>query len=238
MTEASDCPKGYRFPKVVISYAVYLYHRFMLSYRDVQELMFQRGIEVSHETIRAWCLRFGPDIAEHIKRRRPSRSRTWHLDEMRIKVAGKIHWLWRAIDEHSEVLDILLQPKRDRQAAKRFFKRLLDDHDSPETIITDGLRSYGAALREVPELTNTAHITVSAKEHQNNLIEQSHRPTRNQERQQQGFRDKDRSQRFLFTHAHLSNLFARTRTQVPAFVRRENLKHAFKSWGELSLQLT
>lgn len=237
MTEASERPKGYRFPKLIIMHAVYLYHRFTLSYRDVQELMFQRGIEVSHESVRAWCQHFGPDIAEHIKRRRVARARTWHLDEVRIKVAGKIHWLWRAIDEHGEVLDILLQPRRNRQAAKRFFKRLLDDHDLPEHVVTDGLRSYGVALRELPELSDTEHITVSAKEHQNNLIEQSHRSTRNQERQQQGLRDKERSQRFLFTHAQISNLFSGTRTQVPAFVRRENLEQAFKFWGEVSLNL-
>lgn len=237
MTEASDCPKGYRFPKRIISHAVYLYHRFTLSYRDVQELMFQRGVEVSHETIRSWCSKFGPDLAEHIKRRRLSRSKTWHLDEMRIVIAGKAHWLWRAIDEHGEVLDILLQPRRNREAAKRFFKRLLDENDLPEDIVTDGLRSYGAAIRELPELTTTEHITVSAKEHQNNLIEQSHRSTRNQERQQQGYRDKARSQRFLFTHAHISNLFSNTRARLPAFIRRHNLEQAFKSWGEVSLQI-
>ena len=112
MTEASDCPKGYRFPKLIISHAVYLYHRFTLSYRDVQELMFQRGIEVSHETIRSWCSKFGPDMTEHIKRRRLARSRTWHLDEIRIRVGRKIHWLWRAFDECGEVLDILLQARR------------------------------------------------------------------------------------------------------------------------------
>ena len=150
--------------------------------------MFQRGVERSHETVRAWCQRFGPDIAEPRKRRRLTRARTWHLDEMRIKVAGKVHWLWKAIDEQGEVLDILLQPKRNKQVAKRFFKRLLYDNDMPECIVTDGLRSYGAAIREVPELNQTEHITVSAREYQNNLIEQSHRLTRKQERQQQGFR--------------------------------------------------
>ena len=166
------------------------------------------------------------------------RGRTWHLDEMRITVARKVHWLWRAIDEHGEVLDILLQPRRNSQAAKRFFKRLLDDHDGPEHIITDVLRSYGAALRELPILNHIKHTTVSAKEHQNNLIEQSYRSTRNQERQQKSFRTIERSQRFLSTHAHISNLFARTRTQVPAFVRRTNLEQAFKSLGEISLQIT
>ena len=139
--------------------------------------MFRRGIEDSHEIVRAWCQRFGPDFAEHLKRCRALCIKTRHIDEMRIIVAGKTPWLWRAIDEHGEVLDILLQPRRNSQAAKRFFKRLLADNDSPDCVVTDGLRSYSASLRELPELSHTEHITVSAKEHQNNLIEQSHRLT-------------------------------------------------------------
>ena len=123
MESSCEHPKGYRYPKLIISYAVWLYHPFSLSYRDVQELLFQRGIDVSHETVRSWCLKFGPDIAERIKCRRMPSGRTWHLDEVRIVMAGKIHWLWRAIDEHGEVRDILLQARRDTAAAKRFFKR-------------------------------------------------------------------------------------------------------------------
>lgn len=119
MFEAPECPKGYRFPKMVISYAVYLYHRFLLSYRDVQELLFKRGIDVSHETVRAWCARFGPDLAEALRHRRPRRGRTWHLDEMRVVVGGTVHWLWRAVNEYGEVLDVLLQENRDTGAAKR-----------------------------------------------------------------------------------------------------------------------
>lgn len=238
METTSERPKGYRYPKLIISHAVWLYHRFTLSYRDVQELLFQRGLDVSHETVRAWCIRFGPDIAEHIKRRSRPRGRTWHLDEVRIVLGDKVHWLWRAIDEHGEVLDILLQTGRDTAAAKRFFKRLLDDHDIPERVVRDGLKSYGAAIKEVPELTHADHVTVSASEHQNNLIEQSHRPTRDQERQQRGFRNILRSQSFLFTHAHISNLFGHTRARVPAFERRYNLQEAFKSWGEVTLQIS
>jgi len=108
VTDASECPKGYRFPKLIISYAVYLYHRFLLSYRDVQELLFERGVDVSHETVRAWCIRFGPDMAEALRRRKPSRGGTWHLDEMRVMVGGIVHWLWRAVNEYGEVLDVLL----------------------------------------------------------------------------------------------------------------------------------
>ena len=137
MTDAAERPKGYRFPKAVISHAVYLYHRFLLSYRDVQELLFERGIDVSHETIRAWCVRFGPDMAEALRHRKRKRGRTWHLDEMRVVVGGVTKWLWRAVNEHGEVLDVLLQQHRDTGAAKRFFRRLIDDQELPERIVTD-----------------------------------------------------------------------------------------------------
>lgn len=136
MSDTSEHPKGFRFPELVISYAVYLYHRFLLSYRDVQELLFERGVNVSHETVRAWCSRFGPDMAEALKHRRSKRGRTWHLDEMRVTLGGTIRWLWRAVNEHSDVLDVLLQKHRDAGAAKRFFRRLTDDCELPERIVT------------------------------------------------------------------------------------------------------
>ena len=237
VSDASECPKGFRFPKGVISYAVYLYHRFLLSYRDVQELLFERGIDISHETVRAWCARFGPDIAEALRRRKPRRGRSWHLDEMRVVVGGVVQWLWRAVNEHGEMLDVLLQAHRDTGAAKRFFRRLIDDYELPERIVTDGLKSYGAAIREVPELGATEHITVSALKRQNNLIEQSHRPTRDQERQQRGFRGARRTQGFLFTHAEVGNLFRHTRARTPAQLRRRNWLHALGLWHELSLSI-
>lgn len=237
MFEASECPKGYRFPKVIIIYGIYLYHRFLLSYRDVQELLFERGIEVSHETVRAWCARFGPDMAGAMRHRKPRRGRNWHLDEMRVVIGGVDHWLWRAINEHGEVLDVLLQEHRDTGAAKRFFRRLIDDQELPERIITDGLRSYGAALRGIPELDASEHVTVSAAERQNNLIEQSHRPTREQERQQRGFRGVRRTQKFVFTHAEVGNLFRATRTSVSARLRCHTLTRSFGLWHELSLAI-
>lgn len=237
MFEVSESPKGYRFPKAIISYAVYLYHRFLLSYRDVQELLFARGIEVSHESVRAWCIRFGPDIAEALRHMKPRRGRNWHLDEMRVVIGGMVHWLWRAINEHGEVLDVLLQEKRDTGAARRFLYRLIDDQELPERIVTDGLRSYGAALRELPELDASEHVTVSAAERQNNLIEQSHRPTREQERQQRGFRCVRRAQRFLFAHAEVSNLFRSSRS-TSARLQRYNLTRGLALWDELSLSVS
>ena len=237
MFASPECSKGYRFPKAVISYAVYLYHRFLLSYRDVQELLFERGIDVSHETVRVWCGKFGPKLAEVLRLRKPRRGQSWHLDEMRVVVGGVTKWLWRAVNEHGEVLDVLLQEHRDTGAAKRFFRRLIDDFELPERIITDGLRSYGAAIRELPELDATEHITVSAKKRQNNLIEQSHRPTREQERQQRQFRGLKRTQRFLFTHAEVNGLFHHARANTPAQLRRCNLIRGFGLWAALSLSL-
>lgn len=239
MTHESECPKGYRLPRTVIYHAVYLYHRFLLSYRDVQELLFERGVDVSHETVRAWCAKFGPDIAEALRHRnrRPGRGRTWQLDEMRVVVRGVAHWLWRAVNEHGYVLDILLQKHRDTGAAKRFFRRLIDDHELPERIVTDGLRSYGATLRELPELRATDHVTVSAAERQDNLVEQFHRPTREQERQKRGFRDVRRTQKFLFTHTEVGNLFRPTRTTVSARLRRHTLTRGFGLWRELLLAI-
>ncbi len=237
MSEASDSPKGYRFPKLVIGHAVYLYHRLRISYRDVQELLFKRGIEVSHETVRAWCGRFGPDLAEALRHRKCKRGRVWHLDEMRIVMGGVAHWLWRAINEHGEVLDVLLQRTRCKNAAKRCLQRLLDEQDIPERIVTDGLRSYGAAILETPELGGALHITVSAAERQNNRIEQSHRPTRDRERQRRGFRSLERTQAFLYAHAEVGNLFRHTRARTRAWLRRHNWHHGFSLWDELALSI-
>ena len=234
---SAEYSKGYRFPKAVISYAVYLYHRFLLSYRDVQDLLFERGIDVSHETVRVWCAKFSPELAQALRYRKARRGRTWHLDEMRVVVGGVVQWLWRAVNEYGDVLDVLLQEHRDTGAAKRFFRRLIDDQELPERIVTDGLRSYGAALRELPELDASEHVTVSAAERQNNLIEQSHRPTREQERQQRGLRESEHAQRFLFTHAEVGNLFRPTRTGIPARLRRHHLTRGFSLWAELSLAM-
>lgn len=141
------------------------------------------------------------------------------------------------MNEYGDVLDVLLQKNRDTGAAKRFFRRLIDDQELPERIVTDGLRSYGAALRELPELDASEHVTVSAAKRQNNLIEQSHRPTRDHERQQRGLRKSEHAQRFLFTHAELGNLFRPTRTGIPARLSRHHLTRGFGLWAELSLAM-
>ena len=137
-------------------------------------------------------------------------------------LGGVVHRLWRAINEHGDVLDLLLQENRDTSAAKHFFRSLIDNQELPERIVTDGLRSYGAAIRELPELATSEHVTVSAAKRQNNLIEQSHRPTRDRERQQRGFRNLLRAQGFLFTQTEVSHLFCNTRTRTPARLHRRN----------------
>lgn len=237
LTTDPETPKGYRHPAVIIKHAIYLYHRFSLSYRDVQELLFERAIAVSHETVRAWCIRFGPDTAEQLRSRGFRRGRTWHADEMHVVINGIVHWLWRAVNEFGEVLEILLQSRRDTEAAKRFFERLLDHHDVPDVIVTDKLGSYAAAITQMIDLESVAHECVRADAHQNNTIEQSHRPTRDQERAQRGFRSLRRAQAFLVAHAGFSNAFRRSRGRVGALERRENLARSFERLNQTALRL-
>ena len=223
-------PYRHRFPLSIIGYALWLYHRFPLSYRDVQELLYQRGIEVSHETLRVWSVKFASLLTEELRHREPRRGSRWHLDEVCVKVGGVKHWLWRAVDEHGAVLDVLLQKHRDTEAAKTFLTRLLVEFYVPEVIHTDKLASYGAAIRELPALAAVDHQEVLSNARCNNLIEQSHRPTRQQERSQLGFKRKRRTQEFLNLHARITNLHQYTRTNVPAKTRRNNQTQAFQTW--------
>jgi len=222
----------------IIQHAVWLYHRFPLSYRDVQELLHQRGIVVSHETLREWAIKFGPLFADGLRHREPRRGSRWLLDEICTTVDGVRHWLWRAVDEHGFVLDILLQRHRDTEAAKNFMMRLLAEYDVPDTICTDQLRSYGAAIREIPSLANVDHQQVISTARCNNLIEQSHRSTRRQERQQQGFKRRKRAQEFLNMHARIDNLHHHTRTSVFATIRRNSQKKAFQMWSMVAAGAT
>ncbi|PYE49477.1 IS6 family transposase [Deinococcus yavapaiensis] len=223
---------GYRFPLAVIIYAVWLYHRFTLSYRDVEELLLERGICVTRESIRTWCIKFSDLFAQELRHREPRRGSRWHLDEMHVEVGGVKHWLWRAVDERGAVLDVFLQQHRDTEAARSFFARLLGDYKVPDIIHTDKLWSYGAALREHPVLHTVEHVQVVSTARCNNLIEQSHRPTRQQERQQRGFRSRKRAQGFLDLHARVSNLHHPARSTVPAYDRRHHQQAAFKTWQE------
>src|SRR6266403_4496968 len=194
---------GYRFPPEIISYAVWAYHRFCLSFRDVEDLLAERGIIVSYETIRIWCRNFGPDYARKRKRRQGRLGDIWHLDEVFIRINGQQQYLWRAVDQDGDVIDILVQPRRDQRAAERFFRRLLcSQGKAPLRIITDQLRSYSAALRTIP--CGVAHNT---ERYANNRAEASHQPTRQRERQMRRFKSSGQAQRFLSLHGVLQNLF-------------------------------
>jgi len=221
---------GYRFPLSVIGHAVWLYHRYALSYRDVEELLFERGVEVSRESIRTWCINFSGEFAQNLRHREPRRGPRWHLDEMHVVVGGVTHWLWQAVDEHGAVLDVFLQRHRDTSAAASFFKRLLGEYDVPEAVCTDKLASYGAAIRELPILGDVDHQQVVSTARCNNMIEQSHRPTRRQERGQLGFRQVKRAQGFLDLHARITNLHGATRSTLSAHDRRSFLRTALRSW--------
>jgi putative transposase len=198
MTSEPVTYPGYRFPADVIRHAVWLYHLFSLSFRDVELILAERGISVSHESIRQWCLTFGCEFACKLRRRRPKPGDTWHLDEVFLKINGELHYLWRAVDQHGVVLDILVQDRRNATAAKRFFKRLLAGLQyKPKRLVTDGLRSYGVAQREV--LPEVEHRT---SRYLNNRAGNSHRPTRRRERQMQRFKSLAQAQRFLFIPRH------------------------------------
>jgi len=223
-------PYRHRFPLTIIQHALWLYHRFPLSERDVQELLHQRGIQVSHETLRQWNIKFAPLLTEELRHRESRRGSRWFLDEVCVEIGGKKFWLWRAIDDTGATLDVLLQAQRDTHAAKTFFESLLANYDVPDTVHTDKLWSYGAAIRALPELHAVEHLQVISSARCNNLIEQSHRPTRKQERSQLGFKNPRRAQEFLALHARVSNLHQHTRTTVPARNRRMHQTKAHLVW--------
>ncbi|MBV8397431.1 MAG: IS6 family transposase [Acetobacteraceae bacterium] len=154
MTAEPSTYPGHRFPAAIISYSVWLYHVFSLSLRDVELMLAERGVTVTRESVRQWCIKFGAGFARKLRRRRPKPGDTWHLDEVYLRINGALHYLWRAVDQNGVVLDILVQDRRNAAAAKRFFKRLLAGlRFKPKRIVTDGLRSYGAAKREIlPEV--------------------------------------------------------------------------------------
>ena len=218
--------KRHRFPPAIISYAVWLYFRFNLSHRDIEDLLAQRGIIVSYESIRLWCIKFGRIYARRLKRRHKGYGDTFYIDEVFVKINGKQHYLWRAVDQEGEVIDVFLQSRRDGAAAKRFFKRLLRGHGGePREIVTDKLRSYGVAQRAlIPE---TIHNTA---QYANNRAELSHQPTRVRERGMRHFKSTAQAQRFLTIHAAVYNLFNLGRHLVSARHYRELRIDAFGQW--------
>jgi putative transposase len=221
------CYTRHRFPAEVISYAVWLYFRFPLSLRMVEEMLAARGIEVSHETVRQWATKFGQSFANQIRRRLPAPGDKWHLDEVVISIAGKKHWLWRAVDQHGTVLDILVQGRRNAKAAERLLRKLLKKQGTaPRVMMTGKLASYAAAKRVVmPSVEHRQH------EGLNNRAENSHQPTRRRERIMKRFKSAGQAQRFLSVHDQVANLFRRP-ANTSATDHRRSRTHAFRVWSE------
>ncbi len=217
---------GYRFPPEIIGYAVWLYFRFTLSYRDVEELLAERGVIVTYETIRRWCLKFGQPYAHALRRRRPRPGDKWHLDEVFITINGHVQYLWRAVDQDGTVLDILVQSRRNKRAAKKFFRRLLKGLQYvPRVLITDKLASYEAAKREVlPSVEHRRHKGL------NNRAENSHLPTRQRERRMQRFKSPGHAQRFLAAHGPIAGHFRPRRHRLTAAAYRHQRDQAFATW--------
>ncbi|MDG1231776.1 MAG: IS6 family transposase [Pseudomonadales bacterium] len=219
--------KRHRFPPDIISYAVWLYYRFNLSHRDIEDLLAERGITVTRESIRLWCLKFGAIYTRRLKRKHRGFGDTFYIDEVFVKITGKQHYLWRAVDQDGEVVDVYLQAKRDGAAAKRFFKRLLRSHGhEPRKVVTDKLRSYGVAHREL--IPDAIHST---QQYENNRAEQSHEAARVRERGMRKFKSVKQAQRFVTVHAAVSNLFNLGRHLVRAEHYRNLRISAFNEWG-------
>src|SRR3954466_3427318 len=231
MTSSTKSPyAGYRFPGEVISHAVWLYFRFPLSLRMVEEMLAARGIDVSHETVRQWARKFGQDFANQIRRRLPCAGDKWHLDEVCLLISGTKHWLWRAVDQDGGVLAVLVQSRRDKRAAKRLLRKLLKRQmRSPRVMVTDKLASDSAAKDEVmPSVEHRTHKGL------NNRAENSPEPTRRPERQMKRFKSPGQAQRFLSAHDQINNLFPLRRDHRPAVQYRAARTQAFQTWAAVT----
>jgi putative transposase len=220
---------GYRFPPEIIQQAIWLYVRFTLSFRDVEDLLAERGIIVSYETVRRWVNHFGPKIAADLRKRRPKPHSIWHLDEVYLKIDGRLVFLWRAVDAEGEVLDVLVQTRRNKRAALKLMRKLLKKYGFiPDKLVTDDLRSYAAA----------AHDLGISKRHErgrwrNNRAENSHQPTRQRERKMQGFKSAGSAQRFLSVHAAAHNIFNVQRHLTSARTHRAFRASSMQTWNEV-----
>jgi putative transposase len=222
--------KHHRFPAEIISHGVWLYFRFCLSYRDVEELLFARGVMVTYDAIRKWCQKFGQAYANQLRRRCPQRGDKWHLDEVFLTIRGERHYLWRAVDQNGHVLDILVQRRRDKKAAKKFFRKLLKGCQyAPRVIITDKLKSYGAAKRELlPGVAHRQHCYL------NNRAENSHQPTRQRERRMWGFKSPGHAQRFLAAYGLIAQHFRPRRHRLSAPAYRQVMAQRFQMCHEVT----
>ena len=218
----------------IIRLVVMLYVRFPLSLRNVEDLLFERGIDISYETVRFWWNRFGPLFAADIRRQRCSRMRgmrhwRWHLDEVFVKINGETHYLRRAVDHEGEILESYVTKTRDKKAALAFMRRALKRHGAPEKITTDGMRSYGAAM---DELGNRHKQEIGR--HANNRVENSHLPFRRRERAMLRFRRMRSLQKFASVHANVHNLFALERHLIDRTIYKERRSAAQVEWQNLA----
>lgn len=219
--------KRHRFPPSVIRNAVWLYFRFTLSFRDVEDLLAERGTEVSYETVRCWVNKFGPTIAANIRRSRSRPDSVWHLDEMVVRIRGKRMFMWRAVDKEGEVLDVLVQKRRNKAAALKLLRKLLKNQGFvPEEIVTDGLPSYGAAMRELG--CKDRHRPGRLRD--NNRVENSHLPVRRRERKMQRFKSQGQAQKFTSTHSAIYNTFNIQRHLISRNTMRHFRTSAMEEW--------
>ncbi|TRD15782.1 IS6 family transposase [Palleronia caenipelagi] len=222
----TDLYRRHRFPPDVIAYTVWLYFKFPLSLRMVEDLLAARGIIVSHQTVRAWAEKFGREFARKIRERSTGQmGDKWHLDEVVVKIRGTKHWLWRAVDQEGFVLDVVVQSRRDKKAAKRLLRKLLKKHGLPRVMVTDKLRSYPAAKKEIaPGVEHRSHKGI------NNRGENSHQPVRRRERIMKGFKSAAHLQRFVSIHDPIANLFHLPRHEMTSAEFRNLRQAALDLW--------
>ena len=230
MSVSRSLYRRHRFPAEIISHCVWLYFRFSISYRDVEEMMLMRGVTLTYETVRYWCLKFGQAYSNGLRRRSPRPGDRWHLDEVFLKINGRVHYLWRAVDQDGDVLDILVQSRRDKKAAKKFFRKLLKGLQYvPRVIITDKLKSYSAAQAEL--LPSVEHRQDKG---QNNRAENSHQPTRLRERVMRRFKSAGQAQRFLSAFGVIGSHFQPGRHLYSRAGYQEVMKSRLAAWREVS----
>ena len=228
MTSAEVSYKGFRYPAEIISHCIWQYFRFPLSFREVEELMLQRGVVVSHETVRQWCHKFGQTYADRLRHRRPRPGDKWHLDEVYIRINGQQHYLWRAVDQQGTVLDILVQSRRNTKAAKKFFRKLLKGLQYvPRVIVTDKLASYQLAHKQM-----LASVEHRRSKYLNNRAENSHQPTRQRERAMKRFKSPGHAQRFLSAFSGISPHFRPRRHLLSAAGWRAEMADRFAAWQD------
>ena len=222
--------RRHRFPVEIIQHAVWLYFRFPLSFRDVEDMLAERGIDVSYETVRRWSVKFGLAYARRLRRSHPPADMRWHLDEMFVSINGKTMYLWRAVDCEGEVLDVLVQSRRNKKAALKLMRKLLKAQGfAPTAVVTDKLPSYRAALETLGMKRN--HVTGGRS---NNRAENSHLPIRQRERRMQRFKSAASAQRFLSTHAAIYNTFNVQRHLISRRTLRQFRSAAIERWQDVT----